>query len=631
MSKPPRTYSFEQKNVLVTGASGGLGSAIVQELASVGANLIISCRSLSTLDALIHSLPAETCVRAIAADLGERGEAGRLAGEAVRALGRIDVLFNIAGIGYFSLMEEASEENIRHLFEVNTFSPLLLIKHLLPPMKESGGGRIINIVSCAGRVPIPTVGVYGGSKSALAVMANTMRIELAPAGIDLLNIYPGTTATAFEENALREEARPGLCPRDACGLPRFDIARRIMRAAGGPAGEIWLERQGLWLSRAGLFFPGLVDRLMAGVRARVTEKGGQKKRHFRLLQVESARSCNLRCIMCPWGEMRQETRAGGIMSEEIWEVIRPHLHEAASIDFTGGGEPLLQPHLSEWIAEAKAAGCETGFLTNGLLLKEAAARRLLSAGVDWIGISMDGATAEVYEAIRKGSRFDAICRNVSFLAGARQGKTPRLLINFVLMAMNSHQAEEIVRLAVRLGVDGVNFKQCDVIRGNSGRGLGLFARKRDKEIARLEREVEKARRLARESGIETSAFSFTPEERAVCVQDPRNSVFIRYDGAVSPCINLAIGGPTTFLGEDVTLPTVVYGHLPEQSLEALWETPPCRLYRERFQQRVNYLQGGDASRLFSSPENRRQLIDEKKKNMPEPAPGCGICHYLYDI
>jgi MoaA/NifB/PqqE/SkfB family radical SAM enzyme len=203
------------------------------------------------------------------------------------------------------------------------------------------------------------------------------------------------------------------------------------------------------------------------------------------------------------------------------------------------------------------------------------------------------------------------------------------MINFVLMSINSHQSEEIIRLAARLGVDQVNFKQCDVIRGNRGKGLGLFAWKRDREIARIEKEVEKARRLARELGIETSAFPFTPEERAVCVQDPRNSLFIRHDGAVSPCINLAIGGPTTFLGEDVVMPTVVYGRLPDQSLDALWETSSCRLYRERFQKRVEHLEG--VSGLFTSPETRRQLMEEKKKNMPDPAPGCGICHYLYDI
>ena len=70
------------------------------------------------------------------------------------------------------------------------------------------------------------------------------------------------------------------------------------------------------------------------------------------------------------------------MSQEIWESIRPHLPEIKSIDFTGGGEPLLQPHLPEWIAEAHAAGCETGFLSNGLLLKKETLPKILDAGID---------------------------------------------------------------------------------------------------------------------------------------------------------------------------------------------------------------------------------------------------------
>ncbi|GAF67598.1 unnamed protein product, partial [marine sediment metagenome] len=123
--------------------------------------------------------------------------------------------------------------NMRHLFEVNTFAPMALIKALLPQMKKRGSGRIINIVSCAGRVPIPTVGIYGGSKSALAIMSNTMRLELEPRGIDIINIYAGTVDTAFEENALREEERPGLCPKDRCGEPRFTIAQKVLEAAAG--------------------------------------------------------------------------------------------------------------------------------------------------------------------------------------------------------------------------------------------------------------------------------------------------------------------------------------------------------------------------------------------------------------
>jgi hypothetical protein len=302
--------------------------------------------------------------------------------KAIEALGYIDVLFNIAGIGYFALMEEASEENMRFLFEVNTFAPMVLIKSLVQQMKARGNGRIVNIVSCAGRVPIPTVGVYGGSKSALAVMSNTMRLELEPAGIDIINIYPGTVDTSFEENALREEERPGLCPRDHCGLPRYEMAEQVFEAASGQPGEVWLERPGKWLSIGALAWPRFVDRRLAPIRDKVIKTKSLKTKRWRLLQVESAIACNLRCVMCPWKEISKNAKNRGIMSEEIWESIRPHLSEARTIDFTGGGEPLLQPRLAEWISQARSAGCETGILTNGFLLKRETAQKLINAGLD---------------------------------------------------------------------------------------------------------------------------------------------------------------------------------------------------------------------------------------------------------
>ena len=173
-------------------------------------------------------------------------------------------------------------------------------------------------------------------------------------------------------------------------------------------------------------------------------------------------------------------------------------------------------------------------------------QQILNAGVDWICISMDGADAEMYEKIRIGSNFERVCENVANIAGLRSGNRPKTMINFVLMDLNFHQVEEIVRLAARLGVDQINFKQCDVIRGESGKGHGLFRAEETKEIRRLKKTLGKARRLAKKLNILTTAFSFTPEEKPVCEQDPRDSMFVRYDGTVAPCINLAIGGPTTF-------------------------------------------------------------------------------------
>lgn len=597
----------------------------------MGAKLVVTSRSIKALNELISLLPESTQAEAITADLSRPGEAETLAHKAIEALGYIDVLFNNAGVGYFALMEEATEENIRQLFEVNTFSPLALIKALLPKMKAKGDGRIINIVSCAGRVPIPTVGVYGGSKSALAVMSNTMRLELEPAGIHIVNVYPGTMDTSFEENALREEDRPGLCPTDHCGLPKFTVAEKVLEAAAGPPGEVWLERQGRWLSTAALVWPKYVERRLEPIRNKVVETKSLKKRRWRLLQVESSLACNLRCVMCPWREISKEAETRGIMSQEVWEAIRPHLSEVLSIDFSGGGEPLLQPRLEEWIRQAKGAGCETGFLTNGLLLKKDTTRRMIDAGVDWIGVSMDGANAEMYEDIRIGSSFERVCENLANLSKLRVGKVPKIMINFVLMNMNFHQVEEIVRLAARLGVDQVNFKQCDVIRGEHGKGFGLFASEETKQVRRLKKALSKARRLAKKLNVQTTAFPFTPEERPVCEQDPRDSLFIRYDGLVAPCISLAYGGQTTFLGKEVTMPSVHYGHLPDDDLLELWDSRACKFYRERFQNRVKAHEDIIMDSLIGGSSARFETLRAAKEAMPEAPQGCRVCHYLFDI
>lgn len=627
-----KPYDFEGRHVLITGASGGLGSALVKLLADSGARLVVTSRSEKALNELISKLPRKKNALAITADLSRPGEAAKLAQQAISALGHIDVLVNNAGVGYFALMEEATEENIRHLFEVNTVSPLMLIKTLLPEMQKRGSGRLVNILSCAGRVPIPTVGVYGGSKSALAVMTNTMRLELEPKGIDVINIYPGTVATAFEEHAFREEERPGFCPKDICGEPRFRIAQKVFEAAAGLPGEVWLERAGKWYSTAALIWPHYVDRRLASIRDQVVEKKSLKKKPWRLFQVESAIACNLKCVMCPWRETAKKAENHGIMTPAVWEALRLYLNRVQSVDFTGGGEPLLQPHLAEWIADATQAGCETGFLSNGLLLKEDKLKKILDAGIKWICISMDGATAEMYNEIRVGSNFDRVCENVANIARLRSGSVPKTMINFVLMDMNAHQMEEIVQLAARLGVDQVNFKQCDVIRGKEGKGFGLFASEETREIRQLQKSLDKARRLAKKLNIQTTAFAFTPQELAVCEQDPRNSLFIRHDGTVAPCINLALGGPTTFLGKEVSMPSVHYGRLPGDDLIDLWETESCQFYRKKFQERVakydNLIMN---SMLGGGGGNRSKVLKDARKAMPEPPRGCNVCHYLYNI
>ena len=308
-------------------------------------------------------------------------------------------------------------------------------------------------------------------------------------------------------------------------------------------------------------------------------------RTWRMLQVEPALTCNLACVMCPWRGESGRSDGSGLMDQRVWAAVKPWLHEAEMVDFTGGGEPLLQPRLHRWIRDAADAGCRAGFLTNGTLLTRDRSRQLVDAGLDWIGFSMDGATAEVYEAIRPGADFKRVCAGIADISRLNPGHRPRIILNFVMMTVNVHQLADLVRLAADLGVDRINFKQCDVIRAVNRQAFGLFGQQREKQIIALEKQLKKARRLAERLGVDTTAFSFCPDELPVCDQDPVHSLFIARDGSVAPCINTAYGGASRFFENPVMLPRLVFGRLPQQDLMDVWLSDGCVDFRTRLVRR----------------------------------------------
>jgi len=540
--------TFRDKRILITGAAGGLGVGLTLKLADMGARLILTARSETALSELQGRLGKGGETVALTADLSRPGEAADLARRAEAAFDGVDVLFNNAGVGYFALMEEATEENIRYLLELNVLSPIRLIQSLLPGMKRRGGGRIVNIVSAGAKAPIPSAGVYGGTKAALSAMADTLRLELEPTRIDVVNIYPGTIDTAFEENALRENQRPGLCPTDRCGTPRSDMAGEILDAAAGPSGEVWLERQGKFYSVAALLFPGLVDRRMAGLRDQAVKQERRKPRKWRLVQLESAIACNLRCVMCPWPEYARKVDNKGIMEPEVWAAIQPHLEEIQSIDFTGGGEPLMQPRLVEWITEAHAAGCETGFLTNGTLLTPEKSAAAIEAGVDWVCVSVDGARKETYEAIRRGAKFETVCDHIAALNAVRKGNRPKLMINFVMMPDNVGELEDLVDLADRLGVDQINFKQCDVVRGGAREGIRAVRRQGDQRDPADAKGAQSGPEKGQETGASDHRLRLDPGRTTRLRPGPHHQRLYPLRRHSRPLYQPGIGGSHDFFG-----------------------------------------------------------------------------------
>jgi len=380
-----------------------------------------------------------------------------------------------------------------------------------------------------------------------------------------------------------------------------------------------------WLQRLHSFFTGEPDALS-------DDNNSHSYRKWRLWQLEPTRDCDLRCLMCPWHGLRPKPGEARYMREATWRRLAPYLGEVQSIDFTGSGEPLLNPHLFDWLTEAGNHGCQTGFLTNGLLLDNGAIRRLLEAAPEWIGFSVDAAEKELYERIRRGSDFATVCSAIRSFCQLRSGDRPLVMINFVIMDLNLDQLEGIIRLAHSLGVDQVNFKQCDVIRAEYGRSLGLFAETKSRQTAKLQKKLGKVRRLAKKLGIRTTAFSFYPDQQPVCDQDPRGSLFIRSDGITAPCINLAYGGSSTFFNEKVNLPDTHFGDVMIAAPEAIWSAESCRSFRRCFDQRVAQYEASLAAADFGHDLVKfNEALDQAVQSMGPAPPGCRICHYLYGV
>lgn len=334
--------------------------------------------------------------------------------------------------------------------------------------------------------------------------------------------------------------------------------------------------------------------------------------------------------MCPWHGIRADLPSSGHMPQAVWDALLPYLEDVEMVDLSGGGEPLLNKHLVQWAAQAKARGCRTGFLTNGTLLDKATAEDLLASGIDWLGISLDGATKETYESIRINAGFDTVCENIRRIADLRNGTSPHILINTVMMGSNIHELERFVSLAHTLGVDQINFKQCDVIRGDYGKGLGVFNTEKTPEIRQLEKQLNKAEKLASKKGILVTAFSFTPDEQPVCEQDPRHSLFISHQGMIAPCIGMAYGGETTFLGKSTFMPTLIYGNLLESTLPDIVNSNPCRELIRLLNKRVAVFDQVIASSDYGhSLYKLNQAFEKAVAAMPEPPAACRVCPYLY--
>ena len=176
----------------------------------------------------------------------------------------------------------------------------------------------------------------------------------------------------------------------------------------------------------------------------------------RALQLEVTGACNLRCRMCLVRYRPPLNKADGAMPFELFKRIVDSLPELEDVTLQGLGEPLLAPDLERMVAYASARGARVGFNTNATLLDRERAAALIDAGLAWVCVSVDGATAATYEGVRDGGAFDRVLANLDGLLAerrARGGGQPTVKLVFVAMRRNVRELPALVRLAARLGVD----------------------------------------------------------------------------------------------------------------------------------------------------------------------------------
>jgi NADP-dependent 3-hydroxy acid dehydrogenase YdfG len=229
------TQNIENKVVVITGASSGLGEATARLLTAQGAKVVLGARRLDRLQALATELglPEGAIVQT---DVTQADQVQALVDQAVKLHGRIDVILNNAGLMPQSLFEKLKIEDWDRMIDVNIKGVLYGIAAALPYMTAQKGGQIINVSSVAGHKVGPGSGVYAATKHAVRALSEGLRQEMTPHNIRVTIISPGAVLTELADS-ITDAAVAGRV-RDLyerVGIPADSFARCIAFAMSQPA------------------------------------------------------------------------------------------------------------------------------------------------------------------------------------------------------------------------------------------------------------------------------------------------------------------------------------------------------------------------------------------------------------
>lgn len=254
--------SFQNKAVLITGGTSGIGKALLVGFLQLGASVVVCGRDLKKLDSLKEELnhPKAYFVQA---DVGKEEECRRFVEQSFEYLGQIDILINNAGISMRALFEDADLKVIRKLMDINYWGTVCCTKFALSEIIKNQGS-IIGISSIAGYKGLPARTGYSSSKFAMQGFLESLRVEMLQRNVHIGWVSPGFTASNIRNTALNGRGTyQGETPLDETRLMSAEeCADRIIHFIAKRKRTLIMTPQGkltVWLNK---FFPAFMDRLV---------------------------------------------------------------------------------------------------------------------------------------------------------------------------------------------------------------------------------------------------------------------------------------------------------------------------------------------------------------------------------
>jgi NAD(P)-dependent dehydrogenase (short-subunit alcohol dehydrogenase family) len=240
---------FSGKTCVVTGAASGIGYAVSQALLEYGACVCMTDRDTELLASAIAQLkPHAGRVESAPLDVTQHEQVRHAIQDVASRHGRLDVLFNNAGVGAAMPTAEATLEHWRRVIDLNLWGVIYGIHAALPIMRRQGSGHLVNTSSLAGLLPIPYQALYNTTKYAVVGLSESLRFELAPDNIHVSVVCPGAVVSRIWSTPVigeRFEAKP---PADA--IPAEEAAQIMLAGVAKQQGIIVLPEsaRGHWLT-----------------------------------------------------------------------------------------------------------------------------------------------------------------------------------------------------------------------------------------------------------------------------------------------------------------------------------------------------------------------------------------------